>query len=164
MRHVNVRLDDTDWEAFECLRATLSKRVKKSLAVSTLLRLVVRAGIEANEALIRKIAEAPMKPPAVPRAQWDTYVAGMVRPAAQDAGRVKKLYEKFDTHCTQRKITPHRFREEMLAIEPELSPKVLHKWWIKGEVPPRPELDRLVDAVEKWLEGPSAGRSVPERR
>lgn len=70
--------------------------------MSTLPRLVVRAGIEANEALIKKIAEAPIKPPAAPRAHWDACVAGMVRPAAQDGEKLKKLYAKFDTHSEGR--------------------------------------------------------------
>jgi hypothetical protein len=153
MRHVNVKLDDADWAAFERLRTALSQRRKKTLTTSTMLRLVVRAGIEANEAVIKKIAEAPIKPPGGPGAHWEAVVGKAARAAAADATTVKDLYARFDIRCRRGKITPHRFCDGALRIEPRLDRASLHKWFYRGELPTQPvERGHLADVVEKWLD------------
>jgi len=156
MRHVNVKLDDADWAAFERLRTALSKRRKKALTMSTMLRLVVRAGIDANEAVIKRVAETPIKPPRSPGAQWEAFVAKAASAAVADATSMNDLYVKFDMHCTQRRISPHRFSEDALKIDPRLDRATLHKWFYRGEVPNDPvERNHLADVVEKWLGSPN---------
>jgi hypothetical protein len=153
MRHVNVKLDDADWAAFERLRTALSKRRKKALTMSTMLRLVVRAGIEANEAVIKKVADTPIKPPPAPQAQWEAFVGKAARAAAADAATAKDLYAKFDMRCGRSRISPHRFYDEALKIDPRLDRPSLHKWFYRGELPVEPvKRACLADVVEKWLE------------
>jgi hypothetical protein len=155
MRHVNVKLDDADWAAFERLRTALSKRRKKKLTMSTMLRLVVRAGIEANEAVIKKVAETPIKPPPAPQARWEAFVGKTARAAAADAATAKDLYAKFDMRCRRSHISPHRFCDEALRIDPGLDRASLHKWFYRGELPADPvKRGCLADLVEKWLDAP----------
>lgn len=154
MRHINVKLDDADWKALERLHSELQKRRRQTLTLSTVFRLVIRAGVEANKSVIRNAAAAPIAPPPAPGKRWDTYVAGAVRSAAQEAQTLKDLYARFERRCDQTRLTPHSFAEDILKIDETLRPKDLHKWYFEGAAPADDtDAERFIAALGRWLEG-----------
>jgi len=159
MRHVNVKLDDADWKAFEALHKALEKRRRHPLSLSSTLRLVIQAGVEAQQAVMTKAAAAPIAPPAAPGERWDTHVAKKVMDAAQLVQERKSIYRRFEQRCDQRNLTPHDFIEQMAALDGNLKPEELHTWYLQGTLPADEDAgSRLVSAVSRWLE---AGLAVP---
>jgi hypothetical protein len=154
MRHINVKLDDADWSALEQLHSQLQKRRRRALTLSTVLRLVIRAGIEANESVIRNAAAAPIAPPLAPGKRWDAYLADAVRSAAQEVQVLKDLYVRFERRCDQARLTPHGFAEQILKIDNALRPSDLHKWYFEGAVPgDQTDAARFIAALATWLQG-----------
>jgi hypothetical protein len=153
MRHVNVKLDDKDWGAFERLRAALNKRRRQPLTISTVLRLVIRAGIEATETVVKKAAEAPIQPPKDPALHWETHVARLAGAREDSRDGSKDLYARFERRCDRAQLTPHQVAQELRAIDASLRPAELNSWYYGGKAPSdEAAAARLLSAVAKWLE------------
>jgi hypothetical protein len=169
MRHLNVKLDDADWRAFEALHKVLQKRRRHLVTLSSTLRLVIKVGLEAQEAVVTKAAAAPIAPPTGPRAHWDKHVAQSVKDAAQLRDERKALHRRFDLHCDQRNLSPHDFIEQMAELDETLSSAALHAWYYEGKLPAEGDgADRIVEAVRRWLEDADgrfgSGTMAPRRR
>jgi hypothetical protein len=148
MRHVNIKLDDADWAAFEELRGALNKE----LPISTVLRLVIRAGIRATDAVVKKATEAPVQPPKEPALRWEAHVARLARESEEIRVGGEDLYASFERRCDRAQLTPHQVAEELRAIDPSLRSAELSRWYYRGEAPSDPEAaKRLLGTVAKWL-------------
>jgi hypothetical protein len=169
MRHFSLKLDDADWEAFEALHKALQKRRRHALTLSSTLRLVIKAGIEAQEAVVAKAAAAPIAPPTAPGAHWDKHVAQSIKDAAQLGDERKGLHRRCELRCDQRNLTPHDVIEQIAELDETLSPAALHTWYFEGKLPAEGDgADRIVEAVRRWLEDADgrfgSGTMVPRRR
>jgi hypothetical protein len=152
MRHINVKLDDEDWRAFERLRSALNNGRRQPLTISTVLRLVVRAGIDATETVAAKAAQAPVQPPKDVASRWEAHVARLAREREENRADCNGLYEEFERRCDQAQLTPHQVAEELKAIDPSLRPAELNAWYYRGEAPSDAETaTRLLRAIAKWL-------------
>jgi hypothetical protein len=109
MRHVNVKLDDEDWSLFERLRGVLNARRRRQLSISTVLRLVIRAGIEATEGVVMKATEAPVRPAKEAAIRWEKHVSQLAL-EAEGPSAAKDLYARFERRCDQARLTPHGSR------------------------------------------------------
>jgi hypothetical protein len=153
MRHVNIKLDDQDWTSFERLRADLNVGQLRPLTISTVLRLVIRAGIKASEAVVAKAAGAPAQPPKEPPLQWEAQAARLARAGGAGPGAAKQLYARFERRCDQGQLTLHQVADALRAIEPSLASHELSRWYYEGQAPSEPAAaTRLLAAVAKWLE------------
>ncbi|HUA77323.1 MAG TPA: hypothetical protein VMA86_06600 [Acetobacteraceae bacterium] len=153
MRHVNIKLDDDDWASFERLRAALNEGRLSPFTISTVLRLVIRAGVEAKEAVLGKAAEAPARPPEQPARQWEAQAARLARAAGAGPGAAKQLYARFERRCDREQLTLHQAADALRGIDPLLTPHDLSRWYYEGEAPAdATAAARLLAAVAKWLE------------
>jgi hypothetical protein len=152
MRHVNVKLDDEIWSAFERLRGALNKRRRQELPISTVLRLIIRAGIEATDAVVQKASQAPVQPPKEPALRWEAQAARLARTNEKIRAGGEDLYATFERRCDRAQLTPHQVAEELRAIDSSLRPAELSRWYYRGEVPSDAEAAaRLLNAVVKWF-------------
>jgi hypothetical protein len=153
MRHINVKLDDDDWNAFERLRGTLNERRRQPLTISTVLRLVIQAGIKATEAVAKNAAKAPVQAPKEPALRWETHVTRLAGPAEDSRDSRKALYDRFERRCDREQLTPHQVAEELRALDPALTPAQLNGWYYRGEAPSdEAAAARLLRVVAEWLE------------
>lgn len=153
MRHVNVKLDDGLWSAFERVRGDLNKRRGEELAISTVLRLVIRAGIDSMDAVVKSAAQAPMQPPKEPALCWEAHVTRLARESEEHRAGAEDLYARFERRCDRVQLNPHRVADELRAIDPSLTPAELNRWYYGGEAPSdEVAAARLLSAVAKWLE------------
>jgi hypothetical protein len=153
MRHVNIKLDDDVWTTFERLRAALNQGRPRPLTISTVLRLVIRAGVKANEAVLDEAAEAPVRPPQEPALQWEAQAARLARAAGAGPDAAKQLYARFERRCDRRRLTLHEVIDALRAVEPALTAEELRRWYYEGETPSDPAAAaRLLAAVARWLD------------
>lgn len=165
MRVITVKLDDADWSALETLRNAVNRRRRKAVAMSTVLRMALSAGLDAHKEVIEKAATAPLPPPAAPRARWQAFVAPFV---AETAGRAldrDQLAARCNTLFETRGVRPPQFAQELAALDPSLGRSVAFNWYYRGELPSDAEAaQRLLRAVEAWIDALSADEPPKARK
>lgn len=152
MSPLSIRLEAEDRARLEELRQEISKRRRRPVSLSTVLRIVIGAGLKAQETVFERAHRSRTDVPEEPRRRWEKFVAPIANAAQEQIRTKQQLQQRFERYCDARDITPVEFARTMKERGCTLSPKVLYEWYYRATLPDEKTMaDTLVSALEEWI-------------